>query len=99
KVKGDAEEAKIDSNRFRDIDFRECLVGEEARRTMEVENFGGYPFDFDIRTNYPIKVTPSKGQIPGNSKQIFTVSWIPTGGYAMKSTVHVIAASTKVYDF
>ncbi len=99
KVRGDAQQSILDSSKsFRDVNFGSCLVGEEARRVLEVENLGGYPLEFEIKTNYPVRVTPLKGAVPGHGRQQFVVSWTPTGGYKMKATVHCYTPQ-KVYDF
>ncbi len=98
KIRGDAETSQIDASKFRDVQFGSCLVNEEAKRVLEIDNTGGYPCEFEIKTNYPIKVSPLKGTILGHTKQQFVVSWTPTGGYKMKATVHCYA-SHRVYDF
>jgi len=89
RVKGSTEESKVDPALFSRVEFGACVVGEEATRTFEVENFGSFPLSFTLSTLPILTAEPIAGSVPGLSKQVFTLKWTPTSNCGLNTVAQL----------
>ncbi|KAI9095893.1 hypothetical protein DFS34DRAFT_166252 [Phlyctochytrium arcticum] len=90
KVKGQCEEALLRAEEFNVLNMGICPVLENTTRAVVFANYGRYPLDFTVRNNYPLKVAPQSGVVLGGETSTFSVTWNPSGGYELRTTVAML---------
>ena len=89
KVFGHCDSSVVDPEQFKPMHMGYCLVGEPTSKTFEIENSGGFPLDVQLKPDFPLKVHPKAASIPGHDKLSFSVKWIPSGGFQMRSNITI----------
>eukprot|EP01083_Nonionella_stella_P195629 720472_1 len=86
-VKGHCETSQVNASDFKTIHFKEALIGEVAKHEFSITNSGGFPLTYTMKATFPVKISPTQGVIDGQESVTFQVSWIPTGGYDLRSSI------------
>ncbi|KAJ3232284.1 hypothetical protein HDU81_003073 [Chytriomyces hyalinus] len=84
-VKGQCEESLLKPDEFSLLNLGTCPVLDVTTKLLRFKNYGRFPLDFNIKSTYPLKVTPLSGHVPGGEWAEAWVSWNPSGGYELRT--------------
>ncbi|TPX70947.1 hypothetical protein CcCBS67573_g06390 [Chytriomyces confervae] len=84
-VKGQCEESLLKPDEFSLLNLGICPVLDVTTKSLRFKNYGRFPLDFNIKSTYPLKVTPLSGHVPGGEWAEAWVSWNPSGGYELRT--------------
>jgi hypothetical protein len=90
KIRGQCEETILHSEEFSLLNLGVCPVLEATSKPMSFKNYGKYPLEYNIKAAYPLKITPSSGVVAGETEETVTVSWVPSGGYELRTQVIMV---------
>ncbi|KAJ3071797.1 Ribonucleoside-diphosphate reductase large subunit [Podochytrium sp. JEL0797] len=85
KVKGQCEESLLKPDEFSLLNLGVCPVLDATTKTLSFKNYGMFPLDFNVKSTYPLKVTPLSGRVMGGDSTSVLVSWSPSGGYELRT--------------
>jgi hypothetical protein len=86
-VEGHSEEAVVRDEEINFLNLGTCPVLDPTSGTISVKNHGKFPFSFQIKSAYPLKVSPASGEIPGGESRPLTITWVPSGSYELRTQV------------
>jgi hypothetical protein len=86
-VEGHSEEAVVREEEINFLNLGTCPVLDPSSGQISVKNHGKFPFSFQIKSAYPLKVSPASGEIPGGETRPLTITWVPSGSYELRTQV------------
>jgi hypothetical protein len=87
---GECEEALVKEEEFSTINMGTCPVLEATVKQFNLTNYGKYPLRYEVKYSYPIKVYPAEGEVKGGQSLPLSVSWSPSGGYELRSSMKIL---------
>lgn len=88
-VKGNCEETILNSD-FTNMNMGPCPILETTTKQLSFTNHGNFPCDFQMKSFYPLKVTPVNGVVLGHETGTVNVLWNPSGSYELRSQIQMI---------
>ncbi|KAI8896807.1 hypothetical protein BC833DRAFT_629307 [Globomyces pollinis-pini] len=85
KVSGQCEETVLHPDEFSLVSMGVCPVLEPTTKPILFKNYGKFPLTFEVQSAYPLKVSPTSGEVLGNKTGTIYVTWSPSGGYELRT--------------
>lgn len=89
-VRGQCEETLLRPEDFCMMNMGICPVLEQTTRELTFTNHGMFPLQYQIKNSYPLKVSPTQGNVLGKQTGVVQVTWAPSGGYELRTQIQLI---------
>ena len=89
-IRGQSEEAILHAEEFSSVNMGICPVMDISTFKLKFKNYGRYPIDYDFKSSYPLRVTPTTGRIKGFETGEVSILWNPSGAYELKSQLNMV---------
>ena len=99
RVTGRCEETVLHENEFSLLNLGVCPVLEATTKPILFRNYGRFPLRFRIQSAYPLKVSPTEGEVPGGEVGSVFVTWSPSGGYELRTQLSLFTNIGKYQIF
>ena len=88
-LRGNSEEACVKHEEFAHVNLGICPALQATCQSFSIRNYGRFPLHLQAHATYPLKIHPTTLHIEGGEEASINVTWHPSGGYELRSLIHL----------